>query len=220
MSEKAIQPHERSFDHILMSASALDLLGGTAGVILAILGLVHYAPTDMAAVSCIALGAALALNGGLLATERSRVMARAHATTLEAAQFTGGVSLEAAAGLAAVVLGILTLLKIDATALMPVAALVLGVGTIFSSGVLARVNSAASAKAEDASADRSASGEAAFPIAFHVLVGLSAIVLSILALIGFVPLLLSLVAFLAIGVALILSGASVTNRMLDRSRPA
>jgi len=220
MSEQLIQRPEASLDSIVLSASASELGGGAAAIILSILGLVHCAPTDMAAVSAMALGAAFALNGGLLGAERSRVMARTHPTTLEAAGFMSGVSVEAVAGVAALVLGILTLLRIDAGALMPVAALVLGIGMVFSSGALARLNSAALGKPEKPAVERVTYSVAAFAIASHILVGVGGIVLSILALIGFTPLLLSLVALVGLGSASMVTGASMTSRMLGTSSAA
>ncbi len=218
MMEESLQLRTGSSDNILMGASTSGLAGGAAAIVLSILGLVHFAPTTMAAVSAIALGAAFALNGGLLATERSRVMARAHPTTLEVVEFAGGVSVEAVAGIAAIVLGILTLLHIEAAALLPIGVLVLGIGIIFSSGALARLNSAA--QSHKPMFERLTYSAVAFAIAFHVLVGIGAIVLAILGLIGYAPLLLSLIGFLGLGAAVMLSGASMTSRMLGATTVA
>lgn len=216
MSEQSIQQHaDAPDDDVLMGASSSEILGGGAAVVLSILGLVHIDPITMAAVSAIALGAAFALNGGLLAAVRSRVMARAQPSTLEVVEFAGGVSVEAVTGIAAVVLGILTLLNVDAVALLPVAALVLGVGIIFSSGALARLNAAA--RSQKPTVERVTYSAVAFATAFHVLVGIGAGVLAILALIGYAPLVLSLVAFLGLGAASMLSGATMTGRLLGAS---
>jgi hypothetical protein len=68
--------------------------------------------------------------------------------------------------------------------------------------------------------ERTTYGAVAFAIGSHILVGVGAIVLAILALTGFAPLLLSLVALLAVGSASMLSGAFVTRRMLGISSAA
>jgi hypothetical protein len=49
--------------------------------------------------------------------------------------------------------------------------------------------------------------------ALHVLVGVGAIVVAILALIGFIPVVLSLISLLALGAASVLSGVSVASRI-------
>jgi hypothetical protein len=214
MLEQLTNLRETYFDSMVISAASSEIVGGAAAVILAILGLAGYGATEMVAAGFIGLGAAFALNGGLLAAERSRVLAQAQSSSLDAAQFSSGVSVEAVAGIAAIVLAILTLLKIDASVLMPVAALVSAIGMIFTSGTLAQLNWALVSRSERATTERVTHSAVVFAAAFHFLVGVGAIVLAVLALIGFTPLVLSLVALLALGSASVLSGASVASRMV------
>lgn len=209
--------HQGALSESVASASfAAVLAGGIAAIVLSIIGLSHYAPILMAAIATLALGTAFALNGGLLAlgwAHRTQSHARG-----ETAEYLGGLSAEAVTGVAAIVLAILALLNVDAAALLPVATLVLGIGAIFGSGMLAWLNSAnrttSTRFGERTDQAQPASAVLAFAAVVEVLAGLGAIALSILALIGFLPLELSLVALLALGVANVLCGASVAGRNL------
>ena len=211
---------ERAFERIVVGTSISELVGGAAAVILSILGLGHDVPTDMAAGTAIVLGAAFAFGGGLLAVKRERVLPRVASSGRAIAQLNGGVGVEALAGIAAIVLGVLTLLNVAAAVLMPVSALVLVLGMLFGGGVLARLKSAALAPSADQGTAGTSGSALPFATILLLLVGLGAVVLAILALIGFAPVVLSLVALLALGFASMLTGASVTSRMLELSKAA
>lgn len=206
------------FESTVLVSFTAALVGGIAAVALSIIGLANYAPPVMAAVGALVLGTAFALNGGLLAVEHSRMRAQSHPTRGEAAEYVGGVSVETVTGVAAIVLSILALLKIDIAALIPVAALVLAIGTIFGSGVLAWLNGVSVSQPVETNAERVTYGILAFATGIQVLSGVGAVVLSILALIGYSPLALSLVALLALGAAQVLSGASGAGRTIHGIR--
>jgi hypothetical protein len=202
----------RTVDGVVLGASASALAGGIAAVVLALIGLAHYAPHLMAAISAIVLGGAFALNGGMLAGESPRMAGLTN--HVEAFQFGGGVSAEGLAGIAAVVLGILALLEIDAPTLIPVATIVLGAGTIFGTGAVARFDDG---RRTGSLSDGLIHGALAFSMALQILAGVGAIVLGILGLLDYDPMVLSLVAFAALGATALLSGASVTSRVLNPS---
>jgi hypothetical protein len=83
----------------------------------------------MAAIATIILGAAILIEGGTLAAISERFSAR---TTGERGVFTEPVGLDFMGGLAAVVLGILALLGLDAQTLLSISVLVLGASFLFS----------------------------------------------------------------------------------------
>jgi hypothetical protein len=217
MSEALSRPREHIVETVVLGASASELIGGAGAVVLAIIGLAHYAPLATAAICPIALGIAFALNGGLLAGERKRIRGASHMSQMEAFQFTGGVSIEAICGVAAIVLGMISLIDVGASVLIPIAALVLGVGMMFDSAALARFNAAIVERADRPLMEGMVHGALALSIAAYILVGVGAIVLGILGLLGYSPLELSLIGFLALGSATLLSGAALTGRALSTS---
>jgi hypothetical protein len=91
---------------------------GFAGVVLAVLGLVHVAPAYMASIATLAIGAALAFDG-------AAIRARSVNVSMPA-EFT--------AGLAGIVLGILAILGIEPAILVPVAILIFSAGMLLSTG--------------------------------------------------------------------------------------
>jgi len=165
-------------------ATALAATAGIAAVVLSILGLVDIAPLYMAAISAILIGAGLLLEGGFTTAWFSTASPRREYSE-------GGLSAEFIGGVAAIVLGILALVGMNANVLLPIAVLALGVSLFMGAWVSA------------------ASGAKLF-------VGLSAIVLGILGLMGFVPMILTLVGFLSLGCGTLLSGTAFSAKFMSR----
>jgi len=109
--------HEERVRHVVGS-SFVETGVGLAGVVLAILGLVHVAPSYMASIGTLVIGAALAFEGAAI---RSRT-----ASVSMPAEFT--------AGMAGIVLGILAILGIEPAILVPVAVLIFSAGLLLSTG--------------------------------------------------------------------------------------
>lgn len=115
----------------------LEVVGGVAGITLAILALVGMVPTILASVAIIVYGAVLMLGSGTvtevnsLRLERNRLGALAHPVSRRAT--VGAAGLHAAAGVAAVVLGILSLSSDKPNILVLIGALCVG-GALFLSG--------------------------------------------------------------------------------------
>ncbi|HEY3820608.1 MAG TPA: hypothetical protein VGL81_25755 [Polyangiaceae bacterium] len=164
------------------------------------------------AIGTICIGVALLLEGGAIATRLH------HVTRLRGmpeAEPSSGLGAESVAGIAVVVLGILSLARIEWLTLLPIAAIVFGAGLLFASGAVARLSSIRStsiATTEDMS-DVVARESVYAASGTHVLVGVGAVVLGILALLGMAPIVLSQVAILAVGGSLLLSGAAVGGRI-------
>ena len=157
--------------------TALAAFAGVATVVLGILGLVGIAPLYMAAIAAIVVGAGLLLEGGFTTAwflgARDRYSAVAE----------GGMSAGFAGGVAAIVLGILALVGINADQLLPIAALAAG-ASMFIGAWGSAVSGA------------------------KMFVGLGAIVLGILALVGTAPMILTLVGFICLGAGSLLSGSA------------
>lgn len=205
------QTQGRKLVKTTMTGSGIEAAGGAAAVVLAILGLAHVSPEHMLPVASIVVGVALLAQAGLLANGASDVVSREAMGRREKMEFEGGISAEALAGGAALVLGILSLIGLDAGVLMSVAAIVLGVGLVLESGATSRLNRLDDAPATPRSttARRAVAGTEGA----QMLIGLAAVVLGILALIGLDPMELSLVAMLAVGVSILLSGAALGGKM-------
>jgi hypothetical protein len=102
---------------------------GISAVVLSILGLAAVLPVMLAGIAIIAAGASL-LFEGLAVGASSGVAHDGHERT----GMMSGVGAEAIAGLATIALGVLALVRIDPNILLPVAAIVLGTGVLFSAG--------------------------------------------------------------------------------------
>lgn len=216
---KAEGPEEKTLEHAIVGGTTIEAIGGATAVVLSIIGLARIFPGFMAAVSAIALGVALLFEGGFIASEYSRILKHSGNGKLGTAELGGGLSTQALAGGAVIVLGILALLGIESWVLLPVSALILGAGVLFGSGVVSRLNAIKiESSEENERAQRIAQEMVSATAAGQLLVGLSAIVLGILALIGVAPDVLTLVAMLAIGASILLSGSAVTGRMMTLFR--
>lgn len=190
--------------HEVESGSLAESIAAAGGVALAILGIIGVLPVVLGSIATIAVGVALFLGGGAIASRSLKV---AHSGVRR--QIVGGLGMEALAGLSGAVLGLLALLGISPLALLSVAAIVLGSALIMASAATTRLESAlARIEAEPGSSHEAvyvASGS-------DLLVGAGAVVLGILALTGHDPLMLSLIAVLGIGAAGMLSGSTMAAR--------
>jgi hypothetical protein len=193
--------------------SIVEAIAGVGAVVLAIIGLLGALPVTLASIATIALGAALLLEGGAIATRLYATLDREGGQV--PSELSGGLGAESLAGIAALALGILALVGIDSFICLQAAVIVLGAGLLFSGAAIWRVNyprlggytSNESAGYAAREAIQAASGA-------HSLVGIGVIVLGILALLGMSPMTLVLVAVLSIGGATVLSGAAIGGRFL------
>jgi hypothetical protein len=159
----------------------------------------------MAAIATIVIGAAILLEGGAFGAGSF-----ASRTATEAAAFEGGVSTMFLGGVAGIVLGILALLGIAQMTLLSVAVLVFGATFLLSGPSVSSAVYEGAAQGTTAVREVGSAGAGG-----HVLVGLAAIVLGILALIGISQLTLILVALLTLGAGALFSGSAVGARSLS-----
>lgn len=192
-----------------------ETAGGIGAVVLTILGLAGIAPVLLTAIATIAIGAVMLIKGFAVSAEYTKVAHAVVSDKVETAELSGGLSGEIMAGMAAVVLGILSLLTVSPLVLLPSAAIVLGVGLGLGSGADARINSLRAGEQESRWFQRMLNEMVSASIGAEILVGLGATVLGILALVGLAPVVLTLVAMLSLGTTVLLSGTSLGGKMLN-----
>lgn len=196
-----------------------EAIAGLAAVVLAILGLIGVLPVDFAAVGLIVVAAALLIEGTSIAASVYRAQTRRRADDGQLPEIAGGLGAESLAAVAGLALALLALLRVDPFTLMPVAAIVLGVGMMFGSAAAARMNSIRlvgpgtpdTAGLVAREAVRAASSA-------HVLVGLAVVILGIVAIAAASPLTLTLICVLCLGGTVLLSGAAIGGRLVDALR--
>jgi len=180
---------EQGTAETIAGGASFETLAGAAALVLAIIGLAGYLTSYMAAISTIAIGAALLAYGGSLVA-RWKDLARGDAHRREDVMAEGGLGTEAFGGAAGIVLGILALARVAPLVVLPVAAIVVGAALLVGGSV------------ERATIRASGGG--------MVMAGLGAVVLGIIALVAGGPqLTLTLIAMLAIGGAMVLSGGAL-----------
>jgi len=181
--------------------SMVEAIGAMATIALAIVGLAGVLSTTLAAIATIVIGAAILVEGGAFT-------AGAATTRHEARAFEAGGSAGAGflGGIAGMVLGILALLGVAPLTLLAVAVLVYG-ATFLAGGMGERGASfGALGTGADAAAGSADAG--------HVMVGIAAIVLGILAVVGVSQLTLVLVGLLCLGAAALFSGSALGARSM------
>jgi hypothetical protein len=209
-------PDEERPLKIVAGGSIAEAIAGAAAVVLAILGLSGSMPLYMAAIATLALGVALLAQGGAVASQWSRLARETSAYRGDSrVDLGGGVAAETFGGAAGVVLGILALLDILPTVLLPVALLVFGGTLLLGSRVTVDLSSVADLQGRRLPMTREASLGAT---GLQSLAGVAGLVLGILSLVGTAPLTLVLVGLLAISAAVLLSGSAATTQVLGSLR--
>jgi hypothetical protein len=202
----------------LTGGSMLELLGGGAAVVLAILGLAGFLPMYMAAIATIAIGGALVTHGAAAAARWQDTVQRASGKR-KRTEVGGGLGSEMFGGVCGIVLAILALANVVPAALLSVAAIVLG-GSILL-GAPAQPELAKSASDVGGRFGRVTYEAIEATSGAMALVGIGAVVLGILALIGVGPVLtLVMVSMLGIGGALFLAGSALTARFVRQLQQA
>ncbi len=195
-------------------------LGGAAGeavcgvgtVVLAILGLANEEWTLMAPIATILAGVALVFAGTSIASRLA-----AAATTTSEIEEGGSMTVEIVGGLAGVVLGILAVLNIVPNILISAAVIAFGGSLMLGSIATSQINSIARRRAASETGETIGREAVYAASGSQVLVGLAAIVLGIIALVGQpdyrTP--LNLVALLVVGGGVVLTGSTVTGRLIQ-----
>lgn len=213
--------HE-TWRHSLKSAatggSVMEAIGGIAAVVLSIIALAGGLQGYMAAIAVILIGASLLFESGTLAASYRRLLFRMEGSA-SSSELGSTMTVECLAGITGIVLGILALLGIAPWTLTATAAVVFGSVFMLNSGALLRLHSLWASGFYAQEASREVAHDAfATSAGGHLLIGLAAVVLGILALVGINPVVLNLVALLALGVSVMLSGSFFgATRLMESS---
>lgn len=201
------------------SASVGPMTEGAAGIaviVLAILALAAISSAVLASIATIVIGVGLlieAANTGMEYAKASRTVAEAGA--MQSAQLGADVSVELMCGVTGIVLGVLTLLRAGTVMhLLPAALIVFGAALLlagFSATTIGTVRRLESATGTAAIAIES---ELAPARGIQVLVGITAIVLGILAFVLTGGGTLLMVGLLAVGAALLATSANFTRSFI------
>lgn len=198
---------------VLLGGSLAEVVCGAATVVLAILALTGTLQGYLIPIATIVLGVALLAHGSAVAARLRDLSAGTGAAGWDTrAELGGGTGAELIGGAAGVVLGILALVGIAPTVLLPVAVIVFGGALLLGGGVTADLGSLEAPGAHERLGDVSRQASVAAS-GLQTLVGAGAVVLGILALVGIDPVVLTLVGLLALGSAVVLSGTTVSGRM-------
>ncbi len=204
----------------MKGGSLAEGIAGGAGVALAIIGLANIMPSYMIPVSTIALGVAFVFEGGAVARRFTRLFAEATKKWYDVSGLGSGLTAEVVGGITGIILGILTLLNVSPTILMPAAAIVFGGTLIFSSGISARLDEMLISRMGEDELYKDVAREAVTASAgVSLLFGVTAVTLGILAIVGLSPAILNLVALLGIGLSNLMSGTAISGRVLSSLRP-
>jgi hypothetical protein len=186
-------------------------MAGAAAVLLSIIGLAGVEPLYVAAVSVIAIGAALLIGGAASMSQQSESVAGAGRRE----RVEGGLNSEVLGGVAGIVLGILALLQIFPIVLLSAAAVIFGASLLLGAGLNLRIRTFEMQPTAGQPAPGHVRREAILGgTGAQALVAIAAIVLGILALVHIESQILTLVAMLVLGASILLSGSATTTRIL------
>ncbi|WP_294952348.1 hypothetical protein [Sulfurovum sp.] len=201
---------------VLESGNMTVVVAGAAAVALSIIGLAGILPIVLVSAAAIAIGVSLVLAGIAVAAEKKKILASTQGGRYTSSgMFTVGIGLETIAGVASIVLGILSLLKMDPAVLLGADVIVLGMAFLAMSATDARENANKLNAPELTKAHRISYESAKVAIDIQILVGISTITLGILSIIGIAPVTLLLVAFLAGGASLAIKGTTLGVRLYE-----
>lgn len=216
----AVTPETSSHENATVALGGLvDAIGGVATAVLAICGLVNINPPIMIAAATIVFGVALLLQGSACVAAFTQIaQANGRAFEMEPGGNVAAVLLVGAAG---IVLGILSLLRIDASAMIPSAIIAYGIAMILGSSLVPELHAMRHAAQVGFAGPRGSAARqllvsqiATGSAVAQSLAGLAAIVLGILALAGLNHPALILVALLELGATLVITGGAMTTTIL------
>jgi hypothetical protein len=216
MNMANIVASEKTVLGIEAGGAVVEGLAALAAVVLAILGIIGLVPIYMASIAAILIGAALLAQGSAIASEYTKLLSRLSGGTFGAVELGAGTTAEFLIGGAAVTLGILSLVNIYPTILLPCAVIAIGAALVLTSGTTTRLNDL---KLEAAKAGEMAQNMARAAVSgaagAQMLAGFATVVLGIIALVS-VPdkMPLTLIGFLVASAALTLSASALSGKML------
>ena len=206
---------DRTTTAVVTGGASVELLGGCAAIVLAIIGVAGFHPLYMLSIAVIAAGVALLAEGGSIAARWNDVIRRLEGDRYDRSELVGGIGTEVFGGAVGIVLGILALVGVNPFVLLPVAAIVFGASLLLGGAAQPELESLV--PEHDPRYRRITRDAIQASGGVMVMVGIAAAVLGILALLSVGPILtLSLVAMLCVGGALLVAGGALTARFTRR----
>jgi hypothetical protein len=200
---------------MVLGGSMSEGLAGAGAVALAIIGLANTLSMTMASIATIVVGAGLLFEGAAIATRYSNLLAKAGKGGFATMELGGGMTAEMLGGAAGVALGILALLRVSPVSLEAIAVIVYGGSVIMGSGATARLNRLSIADSGEEERARSLAHAAVSASAdAQLMIGMGVVVLGILALLGISSMTLTLVAMLGLGFSILMTGSTLSSRLL------
>lgn len=216
--------HVAADDHramgIIAGGAGMKTIGGIAVAVLAILAIIGLIPAVLTAIAGIVFGAAMLLEGISIGAEYNKIARWVADTEAERVEVSGGTGVEMLVGIAAIAMGILSLIGIAAPILIPALIITGGVGLILSAGTLQRLDDLRliTIGPTSVSARRVAHESMVGGTMSDVLGGIAAMVLGILSLVMIAPMaaegmgILPQVGMLVLGVASAIAGGALTGK--------
>lgn len=205
----------RQTEKVVAGGSDTAALAGLVAIVLVILSFIGILRTPFAAISAIAIGFGLFVQGLAITRRHDQIRDELAASgqTATARGLGTGMTVELIAGLFGIALGIIALVGGAPHILLSIAAIVFGVALIMGSSLTTRLNELAVTSAHLEGVQLEA-GRAAAQTAsgLEVLVGVGAVVLGILSLLGLTNVMLILVSFIIVGASLLFSGGLIGKR--------
>ena len=221
----------RSVIEVEAGGSAVEAVGGLGIIVLSILGLAGIAPAFLASIAGIIFGVAIFAHGAAVGAEYSKLLSQVSETAIGGLELGGGMAIEFLAGVATVVLGVLSVIGTRPAILMPSLIIVAGAALMLSAGTLKRLNDLkAEATTSSQFGRRIVKAAVSGAAGAQVLAGVATVVLGILALV-FQPQLaasaqampmvhpLTLVGLLVVGSSITLSGLLLTGKLMTLLKP-
>lgn len=206
---------ERRPIKIITRGTAVESVAGMAAAVLAILGLSGVYSYTLLPLSVVVLGMAMIIEARMIIRKFSEVM-RELGEARGARITTGGMSIEALAGIAGMTMGLLALLGLNPAVLCAVSVMVYGAAMLFSISTMTTINSVIISGISRNPLVRSmAVSLFAASYDVRVLVGMGTLTLGILSAIGIYPETLGLVGVLAAGGAMFLETFAFSERLTD-----
>lgn len=197
----------------LLGGSMTEGIAGAGAIVVAIAGLATLGSNNpLLAIAVILVGGALFFEGGAVASRFSSLLSETSNGRMQSAEFGSGMTAELMGGMVTVALGILSLLHVSSLELTSVAAIVAGGSVFLGSMLTSRLQHLGIARSQESDEARDLAHSAVTSAAnTQVLIGFGAAVLGLLGLLHIAPHTLALVSMLALGVAVLISGGSLSG---------
>ncbi|HEY1260355.1 MAG TPA: hypothetical protein VGF34_14000 [Stellaceae bacterium] len=187
---------------------------GIAAIVLAVIALAGISSGTLASIATIVIGVGLTVQAFNAAAEASKVLPAGTAAGVQGVEASGEVMVDCLTGIAGIILGILALVGINATHLVPAALIVFGGALLLDGAIGMRPKTATTANTAAGPVQIVSYQGSAAAGGMEILIGMAAIVLGILSLIFMASWVLVLVGFIAVGAAMLMVSASFSGAVM------